>query len=170
MPDALETAIDTFATHTEMTEREAEAYVRRTIADQTRGEVAFVMDASTGVVDALAERATPKATLPNVDTVERVPAADAGFDGDDAWAITFANGAVLRYGWSADREQLVRTTTRADDPTRVTDRLGVGGSEAELEAFTLEVISEYTCRYRDDIDACREEWTSVYEALVCHEA
>jgi len=167
---ALETAIDTFANHTDMTEREAEAYVHREIAGHSRGETARLMGISESTVDTQVQNAKPKAHLPHIDQVKRISATNTVPEQGKAWEIWFENGAMLRYVWNTELEEIVEQVTRADDPHSIWSDMAVNGSEDELEEYALESISEYTRSFRDDVESCRHEWSPVYEAIVCHRA
>lgn len=170
MTNELDTAIKTFANHSEMTEREAEAYVRRQIAGQSRAEAASLMDISASTVDTQVQKAKPKAKLPNIDVVKRVQPSNTGLEEGLAYEIWFENGAMLRYVWNDSYGEIMETTARADDPHSLYQQVGVAGSEDELEAYALESIAEYMQTYRDDIEACRSDWPDVFEAILCYAA
>lgn len=169
-PKRFETPIETFASHSDMTQREAEAYVYREIANLSRSEAADLMDVSPSTVDSHVQSAKPKAKLPDIDVVKRVSARNTGFEEGRAYEIWFANGAMLRYVWNEDRDQIAETTTRADDPHSIWKQYPVGGTEDELAEYAIESIAEYTQNFRDDVEACRNDWDPIYEAIVCHRA
>ncbi len=166
----LETAIETLANHTDMTQREAEAYALRELANVTRGDAANQMNVSESTLDNHVQAAKSKAALPDIDVVKRVSATNTGFEEGKAWEIWFDNGAMLRYVWNDKLHEIVETTTRADDPHSIYQEHEVGGSEDELEEYALESISEFTRNYRDDVDACRSDWPGVFEAILCYSA
>lgn len=168
--DRRQKAIETFTENTDMTEREAEAYVLRELEGIHREQSAQMMDVDPSTLDTLHQRAKPKAKLPQIDIVKRVSATNTGSEEGQAWEIWFENGAMLRYVWNDAYDEIMETTTRADDPHSIHDELGVAGDEDELEAYALESVSEYTRNYRDDIEACKSDWTPVYEAITGYSA
>lgn len=163
-------AVETFQDSSGMTESEAEVYVLRALDGRSRSEVAEQLEKSESTVDTQHQNAKQKAALPAIDTVERKSPRNTGVGEGEAYEIWFENGARLRYAWNEDRGEIVEATFAADDPQSVHERFDVGGSEDELAEFALESICEYTQSYRDDPEACRMDWSPVFEALTLYKA
>jgi len=166
-----EIAAETFQNSSDMTEREAEAYVLRELAGVGRGRAAVQLgDVSESTVDTLHQRAKNKARLPSIAMVQRVSASNTGSAEGKSYEVWFENDAMLRYVWNDEHGEIREETYRADDPRSTHESFGVGGSEDELGEYTLESIEEYTKNYRDDVAACKSDWTHIYEALTCYKA
>jgi len=168
--DGHDKAVETFANHTEMSEREAEAYVLREIRGVARGPAARQLDISESTLDNPVHNAKKKVRLPHSDQVKRVSARNTGYEEGEAIEIWFENQSMLRYVWNDERGEIREETIAATDPHSIHESFGVGGSEDELDEFALESIIEYTRNYRDDVEACRRDWSSVFEAIVCWSA
>lgn len=162
---ANKTAVETFANHTEMSEREAEVFVLREVRGVRRGEAAAQLDISENTVDNHYSAAKEKARLPDIMDVNRQYANNTGLNEGSAYEIRFPNGAMLRYVWNTEQEEIREQTVSAADPHSIYEDMGVGGSEDELAEFALESICEYTQNYRDNFEACRKDWTPIFEAL-----
>lgn len=162
-----ETAIETFANHTEMSEREAEAFVLRELMGIRRGEVADMMEISESTLDNHVQSAKQKARLPHIDHVKRVSAKNTGYEEGESYEIWFENGALLRYVWNEELGQIKEETATAADAHSIHESMAIGGSEDELAEYTLESLEEYTRTYREDWKACRQDWGPVFEAITC---
>ena len=159
-------AVETLANHTDMTQREAEAYVWRELRNVSRSEAARQMDVSENTLDNHLQAARKKAALPPIDAVKRMYPSDDGRYGT-GYEIRFANGAMLRYIWDNEREEIREETFQAHDADTVFESLGVGGTEDDVAGVALESIIEYTQTYRDDLTAARQDWSHIVEAILC---
>lgn len=154
MRKTLGTAIDAFEKGG-MTESEATVYVYRKLAGFDRHETAERLEKSPSTIDTQYQRAKKKAALPHISKID----ADWG----ECITLWFENDAQLRYRW--DGEGIVEETFLANDPHSVYDSVGLGGEQDELSEFTLAAIEQYINTFRDDPEACRKDWTPVYEAI-----
>ena len=165
-----EIAVETLQNSSDMSEAEAEVYVLRFLDGLSRSETADRLDKGESTVDTQYQNAKKKAQLPAIDTVKRVSATNTGFEEGLAYEIWFENEAMLRYVWNEERDEIVEDTIAADDPHSIQQSFEVGGSEDELAEYALESIEEYTRNYRDDPEACRTDWSPVFEALTLYSA
>ena len=166
--DRRQTAIETFANHTDMTGREAEVFVLRKLTGIHRAAVAEQLGISENTVDNHLAHAKEKAKLPNIDSVDRVGASKTGDDEGVAWDIWWPNDARVRYVWNRAAEEIHEQTYRADDPDTVHNSWGVGGSEDEVAEFALTTLQEFTQEWRDDLDACVFDMPDLFEAVTCY--
>lgn len=156
-------AVETFANHSDMTEREAEAYVWREIRGVRRAEAAEQMDVSENTLDNQLQAARQKVSLPPISKIEthtfvspeKLPAV----------VIWFANGAKLRYVEEEDGT-VNEQTYRATDPDSVYESYDIGVDPEEMREAAFESVAEYINVYQDDVDAIRRDWPHVFEAIV----
>lgn len=160
MREDTQTAIDAFEKGG-MTEAEATAYVWRELQRIPRAETADRLGKSKSTVDSLVQRAKKKAALPAISKID----ADWG----QCITLWFENDAQLRYRWDDTREEIVEETFLANDPHSVYDDVGVGGEQDDLSEFALAAIEQFINEFQDDPEACRMDWTSVYEAVTLHD-
>jgi DNA-binding CsgD family transcriptional regulator len=165
-----DTAVETFENSSDMTTAEAEVYVCRALEGLSRSQTADRLGKSESTVDTQFQSAKQKAQLPEIDAVKRQSPRNTGYDEGMAYEIRFANGAQLRYVWNEDHDAIYEDTVAADDPHSIYKSFDLGGTEDELAEYTLESIEEYTMSYRDDPEACRTDWTPVFEAITLYEA
>ena len=165
---ATETAVETFATHSDMTEREARVFVLRELRNIRRGDVADRLDISPNTVDNHLTSAKQKARLPNIEDVNRQGPRNTGHAEGVAWEIRFPNGAMVRYVWNRETEEIHEQSIRGDDPHSIHTDHGVGGSEDEVAEYALTWLEQYTQECLDDLDTCRTDMPDQFEALTCH--
>lgn len=165
-----DTAVETFQNSSGMTKAEAEVYVSRSLDGLSRSDTAQRFNKSESTVDTQFQNAKEKAQLPHIKEVVRISERNSGTDEGQAWEVRFENGALLRYVWNHEQDEIVESVNRADDPVSTYKQFGVGGSEDELAEYALESIAEYTQSYRDYPKACRDDWPPVFEALTAYGA
>lgn len=163
-------AVETFQNSSDMSRAEAEVYVFRFLDGLSRSETADQLDKSKSTVDTQYQNAQKKAQLPKIDTIKHQSSKNTGYEEGEAYEIRFENGAQLRYVWNSEREVIYEETIAADDPHSIHQSFELGGAEDELAEYTLESIEEYTRNYRDDPEACRTDWTPVFEAITLYGA
>lgn len=163
--DRRQTAIDTFANHTTMSEREAEVYVLRRLAGVRRGETARLLGIAENTVDNHLSSAAEKAALPNIKDVNRQSPRNTGYNEGVAWELRFPNGAMVRYVWRTDTEAIHEQTISAADPHSIHKDWDVGGTADGVAEYTLETLQEYTKEWRHDLDVCATDAPDVFAAL-----
>jgi hypothetical protein len=98
--------------------------------------------------------------LPDVTWVETLTR--VGKDWRPAVEIWFANETALRYVWRDDVGEIEEQTYAGGV---VHDAFGLGGERDELAEYGLEALAEYLNVYRDDLEACKQDWPHIYDML-----
>ena len=163
-----ESTIEMFADYTDMTDREAEAFVSRELVGMNRDEVAQRMgniDKST--VDSHVQNARQKATLPKIKRINRQSATNTGSEEGRAVECYFENGTLLRYVWDSDRETILEQWFTAYDPHSVFDEFTVGANDDgadDLDEYLVVALEMYTKDYETLADLV-PAWETAYKAL-----
>jgi len=95
----------------------------------------------------------------------RADAEKAAISWTSGVVFTFGNGAKLQYRRSNIEETVYEDVFRADDPKDVSHSTNLVADPEEYREIALESLAEYVNTYRTDVEALREDWPSVYEAL-----
>lgn len=102
----------------------------------------------------------PTDELPEIAKIE--PTARVGEQRNPAAVIWFKNNTALRYVWDDDRDE-IREQTYYDGVVHAD--LGVAGDRDDLTEYTLVSLAEYINVYKENPDACAEDWPHVYNLL-----
>lgn len=153
-------AVETL-TNNGMTDAEAETYIYRSLLGVTRGDTARELDKSASTVDELYRRAKDKAKLPRISGIDT--AARVGENEDRAVVIHFENGAKLQY--RATDETVLEESFSALNPHGAPQSMDIGVFPEDLHEAALESVGEYLNSYEMDPEACRADWSNVFEAV-----
>lgn len=158
-------AVETFAKNG-LSDQQARVQMLR-MSGLSVDQIARDLQIETGTVKSHINRIESKlddgsaSLLPDISQIEtrtRVGSMDR-----PAVVIWFNNDTAIRYVYYDDKDEIVEQTYQDGV---VHDSYEVGGSRDELAEYALETVSEYINTYRDDPDALRTDWPSVFEGVL----
>lgn len=164
-------AVETFQNSSGMSEGEAKVYVLRTLNGRSRSETADQLDKSEGTVDTQYQTAKAKARLPEVSQID-LHTTVAAME-DKAVIIWFENGAKLQYRvheHDGGGTSVYEETAAADNPDCIVESVQSAISAEGIRGAALESLAKYINKYRDDPDACRQDWPHIFEATTLYSA